>query len=382
MPKVKRGATAPFGSEPETVKVITATLYETAIDFPAGGMPFKKLDDVLAVKPAVFRTMAFPRIIAGVGQNTLQSLGVFQGQSGSPATETDPYQRNFWAIKVDHCGFNACNVDRFPDGCNDFGLVKTSSNVVEITLPQPPMSKAMAPTVIRPTNMSMAQMTGYQTRMFGGGVSMANVAFDETHASGAWEYMIIPAQLGGSVKLSIMGTLTGWQRLLDMGFRPKKCTRSKYRISVVPKGQDGVEIRTVYRKLADMTSTGIIPSSNAWADAQQFQGSEQRQHHAQDTDWCCQYSTLYPTDTFAGSQQIIRDIQAQGFDVMAYGSAIVFQFIQYAPPTSDTPAIDTSVCQIIPATLTVHNKTTFSKRRTVGFDLCQVMSLPVILNNS
>lgn len=372
----------PFGKEPDSIKVISATVYNYGVDFPAGGGAFIKDDDVFANNPLPFSLMN-PPIPAGpgTGQNSMQALGVFHGQSGHAATTTDPYQRNFYMVKVDHAGFNTVQPSRFDDGRRDYTYAQMSSTVVEIVLPEAPIADAIPTTVTRPTNISYAQLTGMQKQLFDGGYDNLNWAWNETRPCGQWQYIEIPAGFGCSLKMGQYCTYAGWQQLLDQGLVPKICKKQKYFIRAKPVGLNGVEMDLVAQKLSALNSVGIPASNAQWSGYQQ--GTQSTPHKKQETDWICQYSTLNPGDTYIGAKSPIADLQAQGFDVMAYGSGIVFQFLQYAPPTNDDddPHL-TASCQIIPVQLTVHSKCHFTKKKSQGRDLYQLTSLPLAANLS
>ena len=381
----RASSSKPFGSEPQFEKVVSATLFQFSLDFPAGSTTFVKVDDVQAVIPATFGTMARP-IIPGTGLNTIQALGIYQGQSGRRATLNDPFQRNFWICKIDHTGFNSVTPCRFDEGRNEYTYCKMSGVVAEIFLPDAPIARALPTMVTRPTNISYAQLLGAQTAIFGPGVDQQNWAWNEQHPSGMWQYITIPAGHGCSVKLGEYGTYEGWQKLLNLGFRPKTCTKNKYRISVPARGNDGVEMGLARRKLAYLALHGIIPDSLAPVYAGDYSvnnGNQMKNHESQETDWCCQFNTGVPGDTYVGGQQVLQDIQNQGFDVSAYGSAIVFMFVQYAPPTNDDgDPHDTASCQIVPIQMTIHSKCSFTKKRNCLVDAYQLASLPVVPNAS
>jgi len=372
------------------MKVISMTNYNFPIDFPPGDDAFYKMPDVLpSAGLTAFANMTPPRTTSGTGSNSLNSLGVWMGASSTGATEDDPYQRNFFIVKVDHCGFNSVTPSRFFEGANQFTYVQTGPNVIEIQLPEPPLSKALPVTQVRPVSMTAAQMIGIQKTMQGGGYDATNVIWNEHHPTGFWQYMQLPAGYGGSLKMGYHGDLAGWQRLIDLGFRPKQCKTLKYRLMVEPKGQDGIEMLNAQNKLAQLgPMPGTIPVSNlnpGTFTAQAYEGRVKVKHQKAMTDWTCQFSTAIssPNDDFAGASARYFDLIAQGFDVMAFGGGIIFQFVQYAPPTRDTTPVTTAACQIVPVTINVHNKCIFSTPR-IGSknDLYQVASLPIVANGS
>ena len=381
----------PFGSEPQTMKVISMTSYDCTVDFPPGDDPFYRMDDTYAITPYAFKSMTPPRTTSGTGQNSLNSLGVWMGASSHGATESDPYQRNFLTIKTDHCGFNSVNVGRFNEGCSDFTFLHQGSNVIEIILPEAPLSKAPPPVVIRPTSMTAAQQVGIQKVMQGAGYDSTNVIWPEQHSTGSWQYIQLPAGYSGSLKMAKHGDYAGWQALLDLGLRPKQCRTLKYKLTTGTRGMDGIEQLETQVRLQQLGPVpGTIPANNLNTVpgpfvGQAYSGGQAKKHQKTQCDWSCQYSSLVATsgDDFVQAGLRYWDMLAQGFDVMPFGNGIVFQFIQYAPPTRDTVPVNTANCQIVPFTINVHNECTFSTRRTSSSnDLYQLGSLPIQLNAS
>lgn len=378
--KIRRVA-GPFGPQKQKETQISSTIYNTSLVISPGATAFQKLPDVAAVNPQTFFSMTPPRTAAGTGSNTLQSLGVWQAISGVAATATDPYQRNFWSIKIDHPGFNACDVSKFNENANQFQYVKNSAVVCEIELLEPPLSKNMPVTITRPGLMIAAQLQGYQQTMItpGGGTAGAVTSniWNETRAVGVWQYIVIPPQPGSSINLSQIGTQAGWQRLLNMGYVPQTCRGKKYRVVAFPKGFDYAGILDVQNKLDQLNAgLGVIPASNGATGSNYMPGNHNMVHKIQETDWSCQFAPATYTDTFTGAATASRFIMQQGFDVLAFGSALVFQFCEYAPPT--TTGTSTAGTFIMPYSLTVSTKTTFSRLKSSQKDVGQVSTLPIV----
>lgn len=368
-----RKSLGPFGGPPQFEKVVSATLYQTDLKFIRGTSALQRLSNVTAVDPQPFATMTPPRTAAGTGTNSLNSLGVEQAIASTAASASDPFQRNFYGIKIDHPGFNACNPVQWNANVTQFAYVKTSAVVCEITLPDPPMGTSEAVKLIRPGVISTAQLAAYQTANTG----LANVGvnvWDEIRPMGAWMYIVIPAQKGASISLFNTVGLVRWQQLLQLGYKPKVCRGNKYRVMCSTKGFDTSGTREIYDKLQLLQAYGgVAPPSNG-VDYN-IPGSYTKTHAAQECDWSVQYAETPIPDTFLGGQQKLTQFGAQGFDTIAFGSAIVFQFCQYAPLTSDGD--QTAANQNVPVTLTIHNKTVFSQLKTASRDLGQVYTLPI-----
>ena len=368
-----RKSLGPFGGPPQSEKVVSATLYQQELRFARGTSALARLASVTAVDPQIFTTMTPPRTGAGTGSNTSQSLGVEQATASTAASTTDPFQRNFYGIKIDHPGFNACNPVQWNANISQFAYVKTSAVVCEILLPDPPMGTSDAVKLVRPGVISTAQLAAYQTANTGLANVGANV-WDEIRPMGAWMYIVIPAQKGASISLYNTVGLVRWQQLMQLGYKPKICKGNKYRVMAMAKGFDTSGTREIYDKLGLLISNaGVAPASNG-VDYQ-IPGSYTKNHAAQECDWSVQYAEIPLPDTFLGGQQKLTQFGAQGFDTIAFGSAIVFQFCQYAPLTGDGD--QTAANQSVPVTLTIHNKTVFSQLKTASRDLGQVYTLPI-----
>lgn len=369
-----RKTLGPFGGPPQREKVVSATQFNYDLDFPRGSLNLTRItDNIQSVQPKAFATMTPPRDAPGSGTNNLGNLGVEQAIAGSTATLVDPYQRNFWGIKIDHPGFNACNPTQWRANISQFAYVKTSAVVCEITLPDAPVCDSGPVKVIRPGVMTNAQATAVQSTRFG---NAGLAIWDEIRPSGAWEYIIIPPHKAASINLSNCVGLVRWQELMQLGYKPRTCKGRKYRVMCNPTGFDQSGQRDTQERLNALDGgDGVIPSSNLLATGT-GPGMYTKSHSAQETDWVCQYGYAGVPDNYIGAGLKLAQFSAQGFDVVAFGSAIVFQFCQYAPPTTEN--VQTSMAQCIPVSLTIHNSTVFSQLKTAQRDLGQVFTLPLI----
>lgn len=385
--RVKRVRTGPFGGPTQTAKEVSSTLYNVVLSTVPGAIPIAYVPDALAVTPANFTSMA-DKVTIGTGTNTLMTLGVWRTVSQTAATAADPYQRTFLAIKCDHQGFNACNVEMWNEKCLQFQYVKQSPYAVIITLPEPPMqAKTAGPvSMTRPGAMTAAQLLGYQQVMISTGfvaapaiATNANI-WPETRSIGAWEYIIVPPQVAASINLTEIGDLAAWQRLLNLGFQSKKCTRKRYMISCGTTGFNGDGGANLRLKLQAVSPAGVIPAANSTNFSASVEGIHNQRHQVQECDWCCQFNapaSLAIPASYATAQTYSLNLVAQGFDTIPFGSGIVFQFIQYAPPTTDTAA--NTACPVnMPYTIEVCSKTEWSQLRNGARDLGQLSTLPLI----
>lgn len=378
-----RKVKGPFGAKKQSETVISASVFLTHVQFAAGSTPFTRLPDLPNMDPQNYSSMTPPRTGAGIGSNTLESMGVIQCIQGTRATYEDPYQRNFWGIKIDHPGFNACNPAQFVPNAAQFQYVKTTGVVCEIVLPDPPIVRAAPVTITRPENVTDAQLVGIQqVMMTPPGAPPAPpippAIWNTTRATGGWQYIVIPPMSGGSVRLEQCVGYDKWQKLLQIGYKPQICRSNTYRISCGAKGYNVQGMVDVGQKLTTLQAgAGVIPPNNG-VNLGNGPGVYNSVHRTQETDWVCQYSGAPYADSFSpGALNQVGALVAQGFDVLAFGSAIVFQFVQFAPPTTDTNTV-TACVLTVPVTLTVHNKTKFTVLKTTNQDLAQVASLPVV----
>lgn len=366
----------PFGGPAQKETVVTANVYQYQLSFPAGNLGFTRVPDIGNMDPQAFTTMTPPRTAAGTGVNTLNTMGVFAGQAATRATANDPYQRNFVGFKIDHPGWNCCNVRQWDENIRQFSYVKSSPVVLEITLPDPPISKALPVTITRPAVFTDAgELAAYQALNIG---TPATPLWNETRPTGAWQYIIIPPQKGSSIRLDLVVGYAEWQALLQIGYKPQTCRGTTYKCVCAAKGADSAEQNCIFTKLATLANSqppGTIPPKNP-STTLSGPGSFNTVHKAQETDWCVQYDNGPFADDFTGAGLQQLQFNQMGFDVLAFGSGIVFQFVQYAPPALD--GTSTACGQILPLTLTVHSKTTFRQLKTAQQDIGQVCTLPIV----
>lgn len=324
------------------------------------------------------------------------------------ATLQDPYQRNYLGLKLDHCGFNAVTPVKFEANCLQFQYIKGGGHVMTIDLPQPPIGTKSPTLITRPGVVTDEQLAGYQQQMLIQPLAApipGPIKYDparppiwnETRPVGTWQYIMIPAQAGGSVNLTNCVGADQWQRLLELGFRPKLCKGSRYSLKVSSYGYDTPAMQAIASKYTGLAAVPSIPSFNnvgIGLNATNFfltaQTQSKAQHKRLATDFVCQYST-YPfpanpatlppiADDYSSALDILMDKPRGGWDTLAHGDAIVFMFCQYAPVTSDG-GVETACIMQLPMTLTIHDKTTFSVLREIGSnDISQLSSLPVLNN--
>lgn len=378
----KRKRDAPFGTPSQVQTVVSATMYDFNVIYGVTNQPFSRALDVIPVHPTSFMWMTPPRATVGTGGNTCNQLGVWAGQSTKQASSIDPFIRNFYAIKLDHPGFNAVDPIQFVQNANLFQYVKLSGVVLEIQFPDPPMVAKQPVTITRPSLITAQMRDSAQQLMYTvvGAPPVSNrTAWYETHPTGRWEYIRIPAQNGSSINLSQIGDYDGWQRLVTLGYKPKVCRGNKYFIKCGTTGVDMNELENIRVKNQNLQATsGVIPPFNTVSGAGlSYNGNTRHKHQKQECDWSVQYASPGQPDNFSGGSMQCRQFEQQGFDTMAFGEAIVFQFLQYAPTCTDDGS-PSGHMQEIPFHCTLHNKATFTQLRDGNIDIGQLSSLPIV----
>lgn len=384
VPRTKpRRILGPFGGQAQTETVVTANVFQLELQLTDVTQGFLKLGDIQNMDSQPFTTMQPPRVAAGSGENSLNTNGVWMATAVQTSTGTDPFHRSFWGVKLDHPGWNCCNPRQWNANVTQFAYVKSSPVVLEITLPDPPMASALPVTIQRPgVFRSVGDLNAWEVTNMGQVQSDQVPIFNETRPTGVWQYIIIPPQKGASIRLEKIVGFAEWQQLLQIGYKPQICRGRTYKCVCQPKGADQSEQINISTKLTTLTIPpgGVIPAVNSTAaGGGTGPGMFNTIHKQQETDWCVQYSAPFNTpyaDTFLGAQAQALSMIQQGFDVLAFGSGIVFQFLQYAPPCLD--GAPTAMKQIVPITLTVHSKTTFRQLKTANQDIGQVSTLPLV----
>lgn len=375
----RKKTVGPFGGPTQSQKVVSATLYNCTQQWGNISTGVTAIPTFPAYLQYSFHVMVAPRTAVGTGVNTSNALGVWQMASSNQASILDPYHRNFLGFKLDHSGFNSVNVEKYNEAATTFQYVKMSKQVLQITLPEAPVVKGMPTTQTRPGIMTDAQYLALQqTMMVPGGSTVPAVLTDsvwpETRPVGMWQYIKIPAQDGSSVNLFNNCSMAGWQRLLDNGYRPKICKGRNYFLRCEAKGCDMEEMENI-RSKHNQLATGLgIPNFNPWQPGQTYNGTTKHKHQKQETDWSCQYFVQQP-DTEVGAQAQLVGFNRQGFDCVAFGEAIIFMFVMFAPPTLTT-GINTAPLVTMPYSMIVHSKATFTGLRSNFSDTGQLSTQP------
>jgi hypothetical protein len=356
-----------FGQDTGKFKVSTTNVYDFIVETCGDGLPFQLPDnnlsqnfsqaavttndvavnypkcgsdvnwavyyhDVLCRTPEAFYTLntRVPRPFQGTGwgwflqYNTLRAMGVNYMWSEERGSNVDHYRRSYLSFKIDSCGFNCCDPSVFNTLCQQYGRVKQGPTSVTFHFMDVPVGHQSVKREYPVTNGSLAS------------VGPATV---EIRDQGAWMYIVIPPRKMASVKLQNLHGKANWDRLIDMGFKPRPM-RKAHRIWCSNGGIDDQQMQHVLQTqevapttensfVAEDTLTGSTLSRRAPRPGKWIK------HKSVETERACQYWQSAANDIRTalgrGTARSIQfqDLLAQGYDCCPFGSAIVFCFVQY-----------------------------------------------------
>lgn len=296
--------------------------------------------------------------------NTLLNMGARYMISEEVATTANPYYVTYLGFKLDALGFNCCDPLQFSTLCTQFSQVKQGPYAMTFNFTEPPLGK----------------FEPYRTYVFSGAeplLTSIGAAHSEHHSMGQWEYIIIPPRSKASVMLpSIMGS-KNWEKLIDMGFKIRKCGTS-HTIYCPMKGPDWKQIDYV-RNLP----YGVVAPSDSIIDngsAVNYANGRVVKHTWVDTEKACQTCRGNPVPNTApiGNWPAAFGTNAVGgnFGCVPQGSAIVFCFKQYAPVNPMAGIIQTARRQTIAIEIRVDSFTKFRGPNLEQLDLDQQNGLP------
>jgi len=347
-----------YGKDTGKFKISTTNIYDLAVTTCAASLPFESTTslgtfyvppfttdavaaqypdtdpdttgvywhDVRARDPKAF--YALTRSIRSpsnwtVQMNSLRSNGVEYTWSEEPGNHQDPYRRSYLAFKVDALGFNCCDPKQFNDLVQMYGHVKQGPTAVTFHFTDPPMGDTA---VKRYWNLKTS-----------GGTDFIGLPHQEERSVGQWQMIIIPPRKMASVSLLNLHGKANWDKLIDMGFKPRKVTKA-VRIYCSNGGIDDQQMEYVLKTQevtkGDQNSTAgelSIDGSNVITQRSVRPG-KMIKHKYVDTERACQYyqwiSKSAAERGSARSNQF-NNILAQGYDCVPYGSAVVFCFAHY-----------------------------------------------------
>jgi len=319
-----------FGANPPPTPSGGATLW-------AAGAPM----DLYPTDLQQFKQMT-NRNANGSGWNTFRMLGGRMCISEEIPTLQNPYVETFAAFKLDAMGFNGNSVNTFNQMCTRYNLVKQGPYAMTFFFQEPPVGTRP---VVRQYPIAASDATNL------GGVGRPTI---EEHTIGAWEYMIIPPRVRASVKLNAIVGTQSWNRLIEMGFKPRPITKRGITIYCSNGGldEDSMQFNRVAgvgpASISNLTqfSTITSPAGNSvnCANLAEVTAGGLKKSKWRETERVCQYATIVNAPPTAGAPletqvlQAFDDITAQGYGCQPFGSAVVFRFRQFAPPSAATAA--------------------------------------------
>jgi hypothetical protein len=299
-----------------------------------------------------------------VQTNSLRAMGVEYGWSEEAGSPGDHYRRSYLSFKIDAQGFNCCDPSVFNTMCQQYGRVKQGPYSVTFHFTDPPMGNVPVTREypVTQSNPAVAPFIGKPTV--------------EHRALGVWQYILIPPRKLASVKLASLHGRANWDRLIDMGFKPRNVKKA-HRIWCSNGGIDDMQMEHVM-KVQEVQATS---ENNYQAEAEVSAGvlirRSQRQgkwikHKSQPTESACQWfngARMQKNTPFRGSMRSrqFESLYAQGYDCCPFGSAIVFCFLQYHGGTPGN-----AVRQSIPIEIHVDSYTKFSEPLLEQLDIDQL----------
>lgn len=295
--------------------------------YPSDLQQFKRMND---------------RSLNGSGYNTFRMLGGRFCISEEIPNLQNPYVETFAAFKLDALGFNGNSVTTFNEMCKRYNLIKQGPYAMTFFFQEPPIGTRPA---VRQYPIPALDATAL------GGLARPTI---EEHTLGAWEYIIVPPRVRASVKLQSLCGTQNWNRLIEMGFKPRSVTKKGITIYCSNGGLD--EDSMQFNRVAGVGSANISnltqfesitsPGGTAvtCAKLSEITAGGKVRCKWRETERVCQYATVQNNPPTSGTNldtqtlQAFDDITAQGYGCQPFGAAIVFRFRQFAPPSAATAA--------------------------------------------
>ena len=330
-----------------------------------------------------------PRVAAPStnGVMTMNSCGLYWVWGESLPTPNCPWLETYFAFKLDAQGFNLCDPQQFAEGCIRYEYVKQGPYCATFVFPDPPIGKSgpvrryypiTNPTWLNPLTQPVAPGT----------LSSYSAANVEERGIGAWEMIIIPPRRYKSVNIDKIVDQDGWDRLIDMGFKPRPVTKVvKIYCSNAGLDQDSLQ------SIVSLASQPQVRNTN---DPTKFSVTDMKKYKMRylDTEDVCQATSDLPAQPNAGTNQLTTypstgDLTLQGYPCVPFGSALAFRFRQFAPvqekvaPSPDgggtVTYAQTCVRQTIPLDVYLDSVTTFKSPVKGQFDLDLPFTNPAVV---
>lgn len=383
------------------MRLLTYTTKQTAVN-TQGGIPAVPVTNTVAtpgynLRPEgdvrLYRNLN-PRTTTGSnGTMSLNALGLFWCWAEELPTVDCPWLHTYFAYKLDAAGFNLCDPQQFSEGCSRFNKVKQGPSCATFVFPDVPIDKAGPVRRYYPLLPSTQLPGGGGTPIIGSAYAPANV---EERGIGAWEMIIISPRKKKSVWIENCVSQSGWDSLIDMGFKPRPAKR----VTKIYCSNSGIDVADTPSMYSILNQT-IVRARNTAPNYQSIQvpfnlsDLTGKKLTYLDTEDCCQYTPLadpgqdtiveqvYPSVTAAAPG--LQMFSNQGYPCVPFGSAVIFRFRQYAPlqttynPDGTVSAyVQTCVRQTIPLDLYLDSVTTFKEPIKGSFDLDLAFTNPAL----
>jgi len=306
------------------------------------------------------------------GEMSMNACGLFWKWAEELPSATCPWLQTYFAFKLDAQGFNLCDPTHFAKGCEQYEYVKQGPYCATFVWPDMPLDKAGP--VRRYYNISQPD---YDASTGVGTLSSYAPAHMEERGIGVWEMIIIPPRKHKSINIDIILNQDGWDRLIDMGFKPRPAQRvSKIYCSNAGLDQDS---------LSAAISILQQPAERDYNDPDKFNVGDMKTYKMRymDTEDMCQWTSMVPTDPDTGGEMptVYPDTTAlkrQGYPCVPFGSAIVWRCRQFAPvqqtvtkegEVQTATITQTCIRQTIPLDIYLDSVTTFKSPVKGQFDL-------------
>lgn len=335
------------------------------------------------------------RTATGNGVMTLNALGLWWTWAEELPTQDCPWLHTYFAYKLDAAGFNCCDPLQFAQACTRYTHVKQGPYCATFVFPDAPLDDAGPVRRQYPLINSsfLPGATPQGTPITG---SAVNPAVIEERGIGAWEMIIIPPRKMKSIWIEQCVSQSGWDSLIDMGFKPRKAQRVT-KIYCSNSGLDADDLNNV-AAVAGISLTRSRNTGPNFGAGQNFNISDLNYKKMKyiDTEDVCQYTAVadpgadtigvqtYP-DVATSSLPGLQLYAQQGYPCVPYGSAIIFRFRQYAPLQSTYSADlntvtyqQTCIRQTIPLDLYIDSITTFKNPVKGAFDLDLAFTNPAL----
>jgi len=311
--------------------------------------------------------------VATNGEMTLNASGLYWVWAEHLPGRLCPWLQTYFAFKLDAQGFNLCDPTHFATGCKQYEYIKQGPYCATFVWPDLPIDKAGPVRRYYP----ISQPT-FSTDTNTGTLSSYGAANVEERGIGVWEMIIIPPRRYKSVNLDIICDQDGWDRLIDMGFKP----RPAQRVTKIYCSNSGLDQDSADAALSILQQ----PEVRDYNDAAKFNVGDMKQYKMRylDTEEVCQYyNTNLQPDRDSGTNYPTLDgqndtLKRQGYPCVPFGSAVVFRCRQFAPVqqtvtiVEEQPVVtETQTCirQTIPLDIYLDSVTTFKSPVKGEFDL-------------